>query len=103
MLFRSDPSWFAFIVTLKDSTPFKRDELTAHFNAKLIETRNLFAGNMTKQPGFLGKNWRIADHLNNTDYIMNNTFFLGTYPGLTEAMFNYVESVLDSFLSDFIN
>ena len=95
----SDPAWFAFIVTLKDGTPFTRDELTGHLNKKLIETRNLFAGNMTKQPGFVGKNWRIADHLSNTDYIMNNTFFLGTYPGLTKEMFNYAESVLDEFLT----
>lgn len=99
----ADPSWFAFIVTLKESAPFKRDELTAHLNAKLIETRNLFAGNMTKQPGFIDKNWRMADHLNNTDYIMNNTFFLGTYPGLTKEMFEYVEGVLDLFLSNYTN
>ena len=97
----SDPAWFAFIVTLKDSAPFKRDELTGHLNAKLIETRNLFAGNITKQPGFIDKNWRIADNLNNTDYIMNNTFFLGTYPGLTKAMFEYVEGVLDSFVKGY--
>lgn len=99
----SDPSWFAFIVTLKENAPFKRDDLTGHLNAKLIETRNLFAGNMTKQPGFMGKNWRIADHLNNTDYIMNNTFFLGTYPGLTKEMFEYVEEVLTEFVANFTN
>jgi len=97
----SDPAWFAFIVTLKEDSPFKRDELTGHLNSKLIETRNLFAGNITKQPGFMGKNWRIADHLNNTDYIMNNTFFLGTYPGLTKEMFEYVEGVLDDFLKSY--
>ncbi len=100
---RADPAWFAFIVTLKETAPFKRDDLTGHLNAKLIETRNLFAGNITKQPGFMGKNWRIADHLNNTDYIMNNTFFLGTYPGLTKDMFDYAEGVLDSFVQDFTN
>ncbi len=99
----ADPAWFAYIVTLKEGTPFTRDQLTGYFSAKLIETRNLFAGNMTKQPGFAGKNYRIADHLNNTDYIMNNTFFLGTYPGLTSDMFIYVEEVLDSFLTDFTN
>lgn len=91
----SDPAWFAFIVTIKSAAPFKRDEFTTHLNNKLIETRNLFAGNITKQPGFMGKNWKIADHLHNTDYIMNNTFFLGTYPGLTKEMFDYVEGVVD--------
>lgn len=94
----ADPAWFAFIVTLKETAPFKRDELTGHFNAKLIETRNLFAGNMTKQPGFMNRNFCLADHLNNTDYIMNNSFFLGTYPGLTSDMFKYVESILDDFI-----
>jgi CDP-6-deoxy-D-xylo-4-hexulose-3-dehydrase len=94
----SDPAWFAFIVTLKEGAPFTRDELTAHLNNNLIETRNLFAGNITKQPGFIDKNWRIADNLNNTDYIMNNTFFLGTYPGLSKAMFDYTQGVLDKFI-----
>jgi len=97
----SDPAWFAFIVTLKEGTAFTRDELTGHLNAKLIETRNLFAGNITKQPAFVNINWRIADHLDNTDYIMNNTFFLGTYPGLTKEMFNYAEGVLDAFLDEY--
>lgn len=97
----SDPAWFAFIVTLKKGAPFTRDELTAHLNNNLIETRNLFAGNITKQPGFIDKNWRIADNLNNTDYIMNSAFFLGTYPGLTKEMFNYTELVLDSFIERF--
>jgi CDP-6-deoxy-D-xylo-4-hexulose-3-dehydrase len=94
----SDPAWFAFIVTLKDRAPFTRDEITLHLSANLIETRNLFAGNITKQPGFMNREWCLADHLNNTDYIMNNSFFLGTYPGLTKEMFQYAEGVLDSFL-----
>jgi CDP-4-dehydro-6-deoxyglucose reductase, E1 len=94
----SDPAWFAFIVTLKEGTPFTRDEITHHLNSNLIETRNLFAGNITKQPGFMSQQWRIANHLNNTDYIMNNTFFLGTYPGLKKEMFEYAEKTLDEFV-----
>ena len=97
----ADPAWFSFIITLKPDCHFTRDELTAFLHEHLIETRNLFAGNLTKQPGFINKNWRIADHLNNTDYIMNNTFFLGTYPGLTSEMFSYTESVLEEFLSKY--
>ena len=97
----ADPAWFAFIVTLKENSPFKRDDLTKYLNDNLIETRNLFAGNMTKQPAFIGKNWRIADHLNRTDYIMNNTFFLGTYPGLTDEMFKYAEEKLDEFVKQY--
>lgn len=97
----SDPSWFAFIVTVLDSAPFKRDEITNYLNTKLIETRNLFAGNMTKQPAFVNKNWRIADNLDVTDNIMNNTFFLGTYPGLSDEMFSYIEKTLDEFIASF--
>lgn len=95
----SVPAWFAFIVTLKAGISFNRDALTSYLNSKLIETRNLFAGNITKQPAFMNKNWRIANHLKNTDYIMNNTFFLGTYPGLTKKMLEYSESMLDDFFS----
>jgi CDP-6-deoxy-D-xylo-4-hexulose-3-dehydrase len=99
----SDPAWFAFIVTLKNKSPFSREEITRYFEANQIETRNLFAGNITKQPGFMNKNWRIADNLDNTDYIMSNTFFLGTYPGLTKEMLEYAGSILERFLSDLLN
>jgi len=71
----AEPAWFAFIVTVREDAPFTCDKITAYLNRKLIETRNLFAGNMTKQPAFVGKNWRIADNLDVTDTIMNNTFF----------------------------
>ena len=97
----SDPAWFAFIVTLKEDSPFSRDQLTGYLNSNLIETRNLFGGNLSKQPGFIGREWRVADHLNNTDRITNDTFFLGTYPGLTRAMFEYSEIKLDEFMSKF--
>ena len=96
----SDPAWFAFILTVKDNAPFKRDYLTGFLNRNLVETRNLFAGNMTKQPGFMNREWRISEHLNNTDYIMNNTFFLGTYPGLTKEMFTYAEQLIESFMNN---
>jgi CDP-6-deoxy-D-xylo-4-hexulose-3-dehydrase len=95
----SNPAWFAFIVTLKEGAPFTRGELTKYLNERLIETRNLFAGNITKQPGYMNHCYCVADHLNNTDYIMNNTFFLGTYPGLTKDMFSYTEEILDQFIT----
>ena len=97
---KSDPAWFSFIITVKDTAPFRRDDIVRFFADKLIETRTLFAGNMAKQPAFMNKNFRIADTLDNTDFIMNNTFFLGTYPGLTDAMFDYVEEALKKFIGD---
>lgn len=99
----SDPAWFAFIVTLKNGISFTREEITYHLEANLIETRNLFAGNITKQPGFINRHWRIADNLNYTDFIMNNTFFLGTYPGLSNNMFDFAEGVLDEFIKGKFN
>ena len=95
----SDPAWFSYIVTIKDTSPFKRDELTKYLNENLIETRNLFAGNLVRQPALKDRNYRIAEHLNNSDYIMNNTFFLGTYPGNTEEKLDYIANVLSSFIN----
>lgn len=97
----SDPAWFSYIVSIKETAPFKRDDLTNYLNNNFIETRNLFAGNMVKQPAFIGQNFRIAEHLDNTDYIMNNTFFLGTYPGNTKEKMDYIEKVVDEFMSKF--
>ena len=97
----SEPSWFAYVVTLKKDAPFTRDELVKHLNDNLIETRYLFAGNITRQPCFEDIKYRIADHLENTDYIMNNTFFLGTYPGLTTEMMGYIEKTIDDFMQKY--
>ena len=95
----ADPAWFSFTITLNPDCHFTRDELTAFLHEHLIETRNLFAGNLTKQPGFKNKAFRIAGSLVNTDYIMNHSFFLGTYPGLTEKMIDHIEITLNSFIT----
>lgn len=97
----SNPSWFSYIVTVKESAPFGRDEIVKYFNDNLIETRNLFAGNMVRQPAFVGKNFRIVDHLNNSDLIMKNTFFLGTYPGNDSEKLKYIDDVLIMFMSQY--
>lgn len=97
----TDPAWFSYIVTVKENAPFKRDELINYLNNNLIETRNLFAGNMTKQPAFIGKNFRIADNLKNTNFIMDHTFFMGTYPGITDEKMDYIEKIIIQFLNKF--
>ena len=97
----SDPAWFSYIITVKEDAPFKRDEITNYLNNNLIETRNLFAGNMAKQPGFIGHNFRIAETLENTDFVMNNTFFLGTYPGNTEPKMDYIKKIIDKFMGQY--
>ncbi len=93
----SNPAWFSFIISLKEKAPFSRDQFIKHLNIHKIETRNLFAGNITKQPGFKDKNYIISGNLYITDFVMNNTFFLGTYPGLTEEMFEYSEEIIYKF------
>lgn len=97
----SNPAWFSFIVTVKEEAPFKRDDLIRYLNDHKIETRNLFAGNITRQPAFQNKEFRIAGNLNNSDCIMNNSFFLGTYPGLKTKNLSYIEEVVDSFMKIF--
>lgn len=94
----SDPSWFAYPVSVKETAPFTRNEIVDYLNSKKIETRNLFAGNIVKQPAYLNIKKRIIGDLKNTDFIMNNTFFLGVYPGLTDDMINYVAEVLKDFI-----
>jgi CDP-4-dehydro-6-deoxyglucose reductase, E1 len=98
---KSDPAWFSFIITLKENSPFSRDEFTGFLNENLIETRNLFAGNIVKQPAFINKPFRIAENLNNTDYIMSNTFFIGTFPGMDKDRFDYIESIVGKYIAGF--
>jgi len=98
---KSDPAWFSYIISIKEDAPFSRDDIVLYFNENLIETRNLFAGNMVRQPAFIDKTFRIADHLENTDFIMNNTFFLGTYPGNGEQKLEYIKHILNNFMKEY--
>lgn len=94
----SDPSWFCFIVTLKDTVKFTRNQIVRYLDEKKIETRNLFAGNILRQPAYMNINHRVVGDLKNTDYIMNNTFFIGVYPGLSEEQINYIVSTIKEFV-----
>jgi CDP-6-deoxy-D-xylo-4-hexulose-3-dehydrase len=93
----SDPAWFSYIVTLKEGTPFSREQLTQYLDSRKIETRNLFAGNFTRQPALVNKRYRVAGELTNTDVIMNRTFFLGVYPGMTAEMLEYIDRTIEEF------
>lgn len=94
----ADPSWFTYVVSVREDAPFTRNELVTFLNERRIETRNIFAGNILRQPAFIGKPCRVEGELPVTDFIMNNTFFLGTYPGMTEEMFAYVADCLAEFM-----
>ncbi len=87
----SDPSWFGFLITVKENAGADREQIIRHLEAKGIQTRMLFAGNLIKHPCFddmrkKGAGYRISGSLKNTDDIMNRTFWIGVYPGMTKAM-----------------
>ncbi|MGL5615008.1 MAG: lipopolysaccharide biosynthesis protein RfbH [Sarcina sp.] len=97
----SDPSWFGFLVTIKDER-IKRRDLIEFMEEKLIQTRLLFAGNLVKQPAYtLLKDeieYKVVGELKNTDLIMENSFWLGTYPKINESTINYISKIIEDFL-----
>ncbi|MFN8769237.1 MAG: lipopolysaccharide biosynthesis protein RfbH [Neisseriaceae bacterium] len=93
----SQPSWFGFPITIRDNAGFTRSELISYLNQNKVDTRLLFAGNLTKQPYMIGRNFRVSGELINTDIIMNNTFWIGIYPGLSKEMLAYTASTIEEF------
>jgi CDP-6-deoxy-D-xylo-4-hexulose-3-dehydrase len=87
---KSDPSWFGFALTVKSESPVTRNDLVQKLNELQIGTRLLFGGNLLKQPAFQGTPRRVVGSLGNTDIIMNDTFWIGVWPGLTKPMLDYV-------------
>jgi CDP-4-dehydro-6-deoxyglucose reductase, E1 len=98
---RSNPSWFGFPITVKESAPFSKNDLVNFLSSKLIDTRPLFAGNIIKQPYFKNISYRVVGNLQNTDLIMNNTFWIGVFPGLNEEMLEYVIMIFKEFLGTY--
>ncbi len=94
----SDPSWFGFPLTLKENSPVSRLDLLTYLDQNKIGTRLLFAGNLTRQPSMVNVNYRVSGDLTNTDYLMNNTFFIGLQPALTEDMLDFSASKIEAFL-----
>jgi CDP-6-deoxy-D-xylo-4-hexulose-3-dehydrase len=90
----SDPSWFGFPLSLKINKKFNRNNLIKYLNENKIGTRLLFAGNVIKQPYMKDLNFRVSGELTNTDFVMENTFWIGLYPGLTSQHLEYVVSKL---------
>ena len=90
----SDPSWFGFAITVKKNSPISRNDLVKLLNDKKIGTRLLFGGNLLRQPAFIGTPRRVVSDLKNSDIVMNDTFWIGVWPGITEEMLNYVIEVV---------
>ncbi|MGR2682361.1 lipopolysaccharide biosynthesis protein RfbH [Chromobacterium haemolyticum] len=93
----SEPSWFGFPLIVKDSAGVKRADLINFLEENKIGTRLLFAGNLTKQPYMSGRNFRVSGDLTNTDVVMNQTFWLGTFPGLGQEQLDYIVGKLEEF------
>jgi CDP-6-deoxy-D-xylo-4-hexulose-3-dehydrase len=93
----SNPSWFGFPLVLKQSAGIKRADLISYLDQNKIGTRLLFAGNLTKQPYMAGKNFRVSGDLTNTDIVMNQTFWLGTFPGLNRPELDFMVEKLEEF------
>jgi CDP-6-deoxy-D-xylo-4-hexulose-3-dehydrase len=93
----SEPSWFGFPVVLKETAGVKRVDLLSYLNDNNIGTRLLFSGNLTRQPYMQGRSFRVSGELTNTDIVMNQTFWLGVFPGLTTEHLDFVALKLEEF------
>jgi len=99
----ADPSWFGFLLTVREDAGFTRDELVEHLESQKIQTRMLFAGNLIKHPCFdemrsSGEGYRVAGSLATTDRIMLGTFWVGVYPGMTPEMLDFMIEAISGFV-----
>ena len=94
----SRPSWFGFLISVKSESGIKRNDVTKYIEEHNIQTRLLFSGNLIKHPCFDQIRdtdaYRVVDSLENTEFIMNNTFWVGVYPGMTDKMIDYIAQVI---------
>jgi len=95
----SDPSWFGLPLLVRETAPFTRNMLIDFLNAKKIATRQLFGGNLVRQPAYADLNYRVVGALRNSDRVMNQAFWIGVYPGLTQAMLDYVLKTINEIAS----
>jgi CDP-6-deoxy-D-xylo-4-hexulose-3-dehydrase len=95
----SNPSWFCFPITVKENNKFSRNQLTAFLENNGIMTRLLFAGNLTRQPAYETVAYRVAGPLDNTDRIMNDTFFIGLYPGISKNEIRHISQVFKKYFN----
>jgi len=96
----SDPSWFGFPITLKKDSKFKRVDILKKLTENKIGTRLLFGGNLTKQPAYISKNFKVQGNLDVTDLIMSNTFWVGIQPAIGEEELSYIAKVLKDFFKN---
>lgn len=93
----ANPSWFGFLITIRDSNRINRNRLVEYLEQNKIGTRLLFGGNLIKQPAYKNTRYRILNNLDNTDKIMNDSFWLGVWPGLNVEHYEYMNKVINTF------
>ena len=95
----SDPSWFGFPIGVRQDAPFRREDLTRALESNRIGTRLLFGGNLLRQPAYQDCHYRVAGDMRNSDFVMNNVFWVGVYPGLTQPMLDFVAATIAGFIA----
>jgi CDP-6-deoxy-D-xylo-4-hexulose-3-dehydrase len=86
----SDPSWFGFPLAVRKDAPTNRTQIVRFLESRNIATRLLFGGNLLRQPAYRDIQRRVIGDLRNTDFVMNNVFWIGLYPGITQSMIDYM-------------
>jgi len=94
----SNPSWFGFMLTIRDPKKIERNKLVHHLEENKIGTRLFFGGNMIKQPAYINIEKRIVGTLDNSDKVMNDSFWIGVWPGLSEKHLKYTFDIINKYL-----
>ena len=98
---QADPCWFAFPLTIRNKVPFSRNEILTYLETHMIEGRSLFAGNIVRHPAMRGVNYQVTGKLKNSDLVLQNTFFVGVWPGIGRQELAYMKQVFTDYLQKF--